>query len=356
MSKLVRTLFWVSGSVFVLLILFIIGFFTIMTVMEYNPRQIMEPEIRGSGQALAPSQREYTIMTWNIGYAGMGRELDFFYDGGKNVIPEKSIFNKCLQGIKTCIRENDSVDFLFVQEVDIKAKRTHFTNELTALDQELPGFYYIFGKNYDCRFVPMPLYQPMGHVESGLTTFSRFHPDAVEMVPFGNVYPWPKNLFMLKRCFLIMKFKLGNDKELILINTHNSAFDSTGELRKNELQILGSFAREEYSRGNYVIAGGDWNSNPAGFQPGTVISGDLVTTVDLPVNQAVFPGWKFVFDPLHPSNRFADMPYKKGKTKTTLIDFFVVSPNIAVKEVKTLLTDFEYSDHQPVVMRMEIVK
>lgn len=99
-----------------------------------------------------------------------------------------------------------------------------------------------------------------------------------------------------------------------MINTHNSVFDEEGELRKKELVKLNDFMMKEYRKGNYVIAGGDWNQNPRG----------------------------------------SEMNYQKGKTKTTIIDFFVVSPNVIVESVKTIKTGFENSDHQPVIMKIKI--
>jgi endonuclease/exonuclease/phosphatase family metal-dependent hydrolase len=48
------------------------------------------------------------------------------------------------------------------------------------------------------------------------------------------------------------------------------------------------------------------------------------------------------------------MPYQKGKTKTTIIDFYVVSPNVEVKAVHTIATGFKFSDHQPVIMKVTL--
>ena len=39
-----------------------------------------------------------TLLTWNIGYAGLDREMDFFYDGGTKVITPE---NKCLENISS---------------------------------------------------------------------------------------------------------------------------------------------------------------------------------------------------------------------------------------------------------------
>ena len=68
------------------------------------------------------------------------------------------------------------------------------------------------------------------------------------------------------------------------------------------------------------------------------------------------PGdWQWVFDPSLPTNRDVDAPYERGKTKTTIIDFFVVSPNVEVIQVKTTDIGFEWADHQPVEMKFKLL-
>ena len=194
----------------------------------------------------------------------------------------------------------------------------------------------------------------MGRVVAGIATYSQFKPLQAKVQYYDAYFPFLQRLVLLKRCFVLLRFGLNNGKELVIVNTHNSAFDSTGALRRRELAILDSALKSEYHRGNYVVAGGDWNSNPRGFNVGSVISCDKVTLVDPPVESDFLPGWQFVFDPRQPSNRNVDMPYKKGVTKTTIIDFFAVSPNVEVKSVSTIPMGFAFSDHQPVVMEVRL--
>jgi endonuclease/exonuclease/phosphatase family metal-dependent hydrolase len=335
-------------------ILFALGLIGYLMVTEFSPPKTVVPAVGATGRLIDPSQREFTFLTWNIGYAGLGNESDFFYDGGKMVIPEQSACNRYFTGIKNLVKANDTIDFIFLQEIDSYSKRSWYVDEVEGLAALLPAFSSVYAKNYDCRFVPMPVRNPMGRVVSGLATYSQFMPVQAVGQYYDAYFPWPMRLAFLKRCFVLLRFGLDNGKDLVIINTHNSAFDSTGALRKRELEILDSTMKTEYQRGNYVVAGGDWNSNPRGFSVSSVVSGDLVTHIDPPVESGFLPGWKFVFDPAQPSNRFADIPYKKGLTRTTIIDFFVVSPNIEVERVATIPTGFAYSDHEPVVMVVKL--
>jgi len=281
--------------------------------------------------------------------------MDFFYDGGKRVRPGKGEFLGCMKGIRETLSKCDTFDFILLQEADTDARRSYNTNEINEIAMVLPEYMYAFAKNYDCRFVPLPLQEPMGKVIAGLLVFSKYQPIRSDRNAYTANFSWPKRLAMLTRCFLVMiRFPLDNNKEFVLINTHNSAFDQGGVLRKSEFELLHNFMTTEFEKGNFVVAGGDWNNNPRGFRPEMIKSGDLPGTIDPMIDPTFLPGWQFVSDPCTPTNRFMDIPYSKGKTKTTIIDFFVVSPNIEVKTIRTISMGFEFSDHNPVVMKVEI--
>ncbi len=354
MPVLLRKIFRTLGITTAVIILLVSGFLGFLMLTEFSPSTSFSPEIRGNGSPFDPSQREFTFFTWNIGYAGLGREMDFFYDGGKTSIPGKTYCDRYFEGIKSQLKANDTADFIFLQEIDVHAKRSWYVDELYGIAGILPAYSSVYATNYDCRYVPLPLREPMGRVVSGIAAFSQFNPVKAEVLYFDAFFSWPKRLVLLKRCFILMRYGLDNGNELVVINTHNSAFDSTGVLRKRELEILDSVMTSEYEKGNYVIGGGDWNSNPRGFNGNAVTTGDRVTTVQPPVDPGFLQGWEFAYDPRHPSNRNVDIPYQKGITKTTIIDFFVVSPNVEVKQVAALPMGFACSDHEPVVMRVRL--
>jgi len=224
-------------------------------------------------------------------------------------------------------------------------------DQVESIAQELPGHNFTFAKNYDVAFVPLPLSNPMGKVKSGLVNFSKFNSSASERISFPGNYAWPKNLFMLDRCFLVQRFKTSGSHELIVVNTHNSAFDD-GQLRKLQLEVLKDFALAEFLKGNYVIVGGDWNQNPPGFNPDEITSGNATSRNDqgsIP-NDFMPADWIWAFDPQIPTNRSVATPYQKEFTQTTIIDFFLLSPNIKPEEINTSNLKFESSDHNPVFM------
>lgn len=238
----------------------------------------------------------------------------------------------------------------------VGSKRSYLKNQLDTLSGALPNYNSAFAYNYRTWFVPAPLFNPMGKVRSGLAIFSKFLPSECIRYSFKSRFPWPKNLFMPTRCFILERFHLDNGKDLLLINTHNSTFDD-GSLRRIELEALKSLMLEEFQKGNYVVTGGDWNSNPPGYMINTISNGDVAKEI-LPRLEGEFlpAGWKWAFDPLMPTNRDVDQSYVKGSTKTTIIDFFALSPNIELLSVKTVNTSFEYTDHNPVLLQFRLAE
>ena len=354
MNRLYRCLMITVIIILCIGIVFVAGFLIVLTIMDYRPEPVTGLEIKGSPQPIPPGKKDFSFFTWNIGYSGLGKEMDFFYEGGKRVRPGKEEFNRYLTGISAFVHSHDSVDFIFLQEVDRGSKRSYYTDEASFFEQQLPGFGYLFAKNYDSRFVPLPLSEPMGRVISGIMVFTKFNPVDAERHGFDVNFPWPKRLFFLKRCFLVLQFDLGENKRLFLVNVHNSTFDKGAVLRKKELGTLKVFLDSLYLSGSYVIAGGDWNMNPRDFDKNSITSGDVAKTVEPPLDPDFLPGWRCAFDPSHPTNRDVDMPYHYGVSGTTIIDFFFVSPNIDVREVRTIPVGFENSDHQPVYLSVSL--
>ena len=75
----------------------------------------------------------------------------------------------------------------------------------------------------------------------------------------------------------------------------------------------------------------------------------------LNIEDAFLPDdWRWVYDPVTPSNRKTKYTYQPGETFVTIIDFFLISPNLKALGIKTLKQDFKFSDHQPVWMEVRL--
>jgi len=322
------------------------------TIDDYNPDEVTAQSIECEPDIISDSSL-INLVIWNIGYAGLDASMDFFYDGGEQMRPSREGVIRNMEGIASTLTPYIGFDFIMLQEVDQDSKRSYHVNEFQAIKDQFKGYYSSFGMNYDVGFVPIPVSEPMGKVESGLMTLSKQCPGSAERHSFPGNYSWPIKLFMLDRCFLVNRYQVSNQKELVIINTHNSAYDD-GSLRAQQMSYLSDYLLSEYEKGNYVIVGGDWNQTPFGLKP--ELPFHRFDTEDLTYVEKDYPapGWKWSFDTTMPTNRRVAEPYDQAISPTTVIDYFLASPNVELKEVKTIDLNFQYSDHQPVQLQARL--
>ncbi len=349
MKKILKyTLFLILG-----IILFLGGFLFYSTLSDFQPEPeilILEPSDYSS-----ISDSAFTVMTWNLGYAGLGSDMDFFYDGGKQVRTSEENTKRNLNQIINFIQLQKNVDFFLFQEVDVQAKRSYYINQRDTIEKVLPEYLSLFAENYIVDFVPVPFTEPMGSVRAGLQTAGKYIPTLSMRYSFPGNFDWPTRIFELDRCFMVNRYQLVNGKELLIINTHNSAFDD-GTLKRQHLDYLIAFLKKEAEKGNYFVVGGDWNQNPPGLDVSRFGNhSDSESFILSMIDKDLFPNkWVWAFDPSTPTNRSNVKPYEKGKSSTTVLDFFLLSPNLKVNFITAIDLNFENSDHQPVIMSFEL--
>ena len=352
-----KHLFWiVPGATIFCLILFVILFFVYLTIVEYRPKNIENVPFTSGNQKLQKN-KQLSIMSWNIGYCGLGKDEDFFMDGGQKVHPDsKKVVENYFQGIAKTIDET-AADLYFIQEVDVKSSRTWKINQFEALKEstKLGGS---FAYNYKCNFVPYPI-PPMGRVESGFATFSDFETTSAQRYALPVPFKWPVRLANLKRCILAERIPVYTEdgtptgNELVLANFHLEAFDN-GEGKIAQTKALKEFIDSEYAKGNYVIAGGDFNQNFPGAKAYPVLNPETWKPGKLEEDM-LDEGWQFAFDDSKPTCRANGAPYNDENAKAHnwqyfVIDGFIISPNIEKISVQVLDKDFQNSDHNPVYM------
>ncbi|MDR2562915.1 MAG: hypothetical protein LBC98_03120 [Prevotellaceae bacterium] len=324
-----------------ILILLVAIFFALMTLIDYRPAA-QESLLELSEAPSLPSDT-VSVLIWNTGYAGLGADMDFFYEGGKQVRTSKEKTLENLDSIKNFLASR-SEDFILLQEIDVSSRRSYGIDELSAIAAVLPPYICCFAVNYDVAFVPLPPTNPTGKIKSGLANFSKHVPCSGSVYAYPNRKPWPERIFLPDRSFVVTKFKLRNGNKLVIINTHNSAYDDEGKLRTEEMNYLKQYVIDEYERGNCVIAAGDWNQNPpeSDLQIGNEYFRPLAISPDFMPD-----GWLWISDGKF-TNRFLDMPYVEGKTRETLLDFYLVSPNVRPVGVRGIDLNYRHSDHNPV--------
>jgi endonuclease/exonuclease/phosphatase family metal-dependent hydrolase len=343
--------------VFILTIVLLIGLYIggnllYATLTDYkpDPSEILPVE---NMQNLRADTTTFTFLIWNIGYAGLGAQEDFFYDGGKSVIaPEKNV-REYLECIKKFLQSHAGTDFILLQEIDRNSRRSYFNDQLRHIAAYLPQHGYTYARNYLVDFIPVPYLRPMGKVDAGLGSYARYRIEEAMRYQLPGSFPWPKRIYFLDRCILTFRIKLTNGKELIVINLHNSAYDDTGELKAQELAFIKEYLLKEYEKGNYIVAGGDWNQTPPRWNNRTFTKpGDDYLAEN--ISPDFLPGWQWAYDASVPTNRNLKGPYDPNTTSCTVIDFYLVSPNLNVEYVRTHDLQFACSDHQPVSLRVSL--
>lgn len=323
----------------------------LLTVREYRPEAV-ETLKPADGTETLKAGDTFTVLTYNTGYAGLSRDEDFFMDGGEKVMPDsRELVEHNLKGITSVLREQKA-DVYFLQEVDLDSKRSYHLNEKEYYEKEL-GLPGIFAYNFKCDYVPYPL-PPIGKVESGLLTMTGIGMSEASRISLPESFTWPVKTCNLKRCMLETRIPVGGgDKELVLINFHLEAYDS-GEGKIAQSKMLAQKLEAEYKKGNYVIAGGDFNQTFEDMDKYPVHSRDnwtpgVVGKDDIP------EGFSFAVSDNAPTCRLLNGPYSGNyeDSQVYVLDGFIVSDNVGVKELENIDTQFEYTDHQPV--RMEAV-
>lgn len=347
-------MFWFLQIVWIVLGLLFLAAVIIVTygtITDYKPSRPETLPLKGKSNAQATDT--FSFVTWNMGFTGLGSESDFFLDGGENVIMPKMCVNKNRKGTWAALAKMQGVDFILLQEIDEWAKRSYYHNHLPQVAEVLPHHNYAFATNLRVQ-VPYPIFRPLGRIISGIATYCKYQTTENTRFPFPGNFWWPKSLYFPDRCLLLQRLPLKNGKELVVINTHNSAYDD-GSLKHRQMNYMREMFLTEYEKGNYVVAGGDWNLTPPGYDNLHFWKEGMKISPQIPVESDFMPqGWQWVYDLNTPTNRKTCAPYQKGKTFTTIIDFFVISPNIELVEVRGVSQNFEYSDHQPVYMKVKL--
>lgn len=349
-------------AVLLLLVLLLIG---LLTVREYRPADIEDVAVNRTGAPKTTSITpggSLTVLSFNTGYAGLGKDSDFFMDGGSDVAPTREQAEENLAGISDLIVEQ-AADIYFLQEVDVNSSRTGSMDQSRAYWESLladgKGRYSSsHALNYSCDFVPYPL-PPIGKVHSGLQTLSSFYVDSAQRIALPCPFSWPVSAANLKRCLLVSRVPLDDsDKDLVLVNLHLEAYDD-GEGKAAQTKVLMDFLTDEYEKGNYVIAGGDFNQTFPGALYSFPIKDFNLWTPGVLENDILPDGWQFACDVSTPSCRLLDKPYDPDNPEATqfyIIDGFILSPNVELDSVDTLDEQFTYSDHNPVVLKITLQK
>lgn len=358
--------FKLLGFIALVFLVYITGCLLHGSLTDYSPSGVEDMVIHQQSSKGVIADSTLTFLTWNIGYSGLGKESDFFYNGGgfflsgnKMVRPPEDLVQKNTRGIiATVLQKAKTTNFILLQEVDYHSKRSYYTNHQEILTSQLPKFAYTSAINFDVARVPTPIFEPWnvyGACRSGLTTLSAYTPSQAQRHQLPGEFSWPNRIFLLDRCLAINRYPTQWGKDLIVINLHNSAYDRSGNIKKQQMEYLKTICQKEYQKGNYVVVGGDWNQCPPGFKFDTFQPGAKQWSAQPNIANDFMPqDWQWIYDPEVPTIRSTSTPYDATKSFTSLIDFYLVSPNIEMKSITGIDHEFDFSDHQAVEMKVRL--
>ena len=297
------------------------------------------------------------IVSYNIGFGAYSDDYSFFMDGGTESRARSPVaVSENVGGAMQAVSELNP-EFLLLQEVDIDGTRSYHINELEHLiDNQAYGMfrYRTFAQNYDSPYLFWPLLEPHGANRAGQVTCSAY-PIASALRRQLPIEDGFMKLVDCDRCYSVNRIPLAEDgRELALYNLHLSAYTSDGTIAEEQLKMLFADMLSEYEKGNYAIAGGDFNKDILGNSEEVFgISGPEYTWAQ-PIPPELIPEGLSVVAPFDaedpvPSCRNADRPYGPDNYVVT-VDGFIVSANVEVQEAKVCDTGFRWSDHNPVYM------
>lgn len=346
----------------------IIGYVIYMQVQYYRIADFTEIETQNPRQEKVKTETPYRIMTYNIGFGAYSSDYSFFMDAGEMKDGTKTA-GKYARAVCASeeientagsleIMEKQSADFLFVQEADEKATRSYQVNQREMLEERFEDYASVFAKNFHSAYLFYPFRQPHGSVEAGMLTFSRYRISENIRRQFPVSDAFITKFTDLDRCFLVSRLPMEGEKELVLIQVHLSAYDERGKIRAKQLALLNETLKEEREKGNYVIAGGDFNHDIADSIDRFPTEQKTPKWVYQLGDQDLAEGFRFVKAENAgevPTCRGADIPYEKGVTYTAIVDGFLVSDNVEAS-ARNIDEGFLYSDHNPVVMEFTLSK
>ena len=279
------------------------------------------------------------LVTWNLGYGGLGMESDFRSDGGKSLRPEsKSEVIENNVAITNVLGSVDTDIYLF-QEI-AKASWMNYRVDLHKnVVESLSGYSGFYAADIKMK-IPF-----LFNIDTGMGVFGRAGLiKRTQSIPLES-----EGLLGKKYQLLVSEIPISDStNSWMVLNLHLAAFDKDAAVRHRQIDAVFEEAKALYTAGHYVIIGGDWNLRLVDSQfPDSTDSKYLFWIHDFP-QEKLPEEWRICIDPKVPTVRTLHQPYVQGDNYVTIIDGFIVSPNARLEAIQTQDLGFSNTDHHPV--------
>ncbi len=343
-----------------------------LTIREYKPADVEEIAVSGeakpselTGRTTVAAGDTVNVMSWNVGYGIFGDNAEYFTEDGKAGRPSsEERINENMKGITEGIKMVHP-NVVFLQDVDTNSHRSYGIDEgqnIKSMLNDNGDMNYVstFAVDHKVDLIPYPV-PPVGKVNSGIMTLTDYEVSGSTRHQLTDSYSWPASTVKPKRCFMVDRVAVVDEsgnatgKELVLVNLHLEAFDSE-EARAAQTKQLKEFLQQEADKGNYVIAGGDFNQSFSSVRNSFIAFDDAwkCGTIDT----AEFgDDFEFIMDNSTPSRRYLDMSYadaQKELFQYYLTDGFIISKNVEINFYFTIGLEFKNTNHNPVVLSVTL--
>ena len=357
------------ASLIGLILLIVIGYVIYVAAQYYRIEDNLTLEVRNGQEEKISLDGEYTVISYNLGFGAYSPEYSFFMDEGYMKDGTK-VTGKYAKGMskedveknvsgQAKFAEEQNADFYFFQEADEDADRSYHVNMLERMTAALPAHASVYAENFHTANLFYPFSDPIGKSDAGILTMSRYKIESAVRRSFPITSNFIDKLFDLDRCFSVQYLPIGgSEKLLVLINLHMSAYDEGGTIRAEQLAMLNGVLKEERAKGNYVVAGGDFNhcliadrfasdEEALSAFAGGQLTPDWVKNSVLH-DRELTEGFHIAANVNAATCRGAEMPYEAGVNFETVVDGFLYSDNVEVVSEETIDTGYAFSDHNPV--------
>ena len=245
--------------------------------------------------------------------------------------------------------ESLDADLVLLQEIAAASFMTRGVDVKAGVLRALSRYRVAFWEDFSTTMVPPPF-----NLSNGLMSLAGVAGAECTVRPLPLEPGFRLGILKKQYGALVTRIPVEDGREWVIINIHLAAFDDGGKVRLRQVSALLELAQAAYRSGAHVVIGGDWNLRliDTAFPHGTE-ERHLWWIHDFP-HETIPEGWTFGLDPSVPSVRTLHRPYEAGVNYVTIIDGFLVSPNVVVERVETIDLGFLHTDHHPVLASLRM--
>ncbi len=255
MKKLLKVLLGV-------LVTLVVAFFAWVYLSTFHPDPVESSAVYNAEDApTLQVGQPLKILSWNVQFMAGNSNNHFFYDNGPDPWPDAETVANVTRRVADFIAAQDT-DIVLLQEVDDLAARTHMQDQTDALLRYLPQYRAHTETFYwKAAYVPHPAIK--GRVGMKLLVLSKYRlreatRHALSAITTDDILT---RQFNLKRAMLQVHLPVQGGRDLVVINTHLSAFAQGSDTMKRQIEQV--MARlDQLPEGSPWVMGGDFNLLP----------------------------------------------------------------------------------------------